>query len=337
MAEPRTPLRVGMAGAGAISTFHLKGWQAHGDAHVVAICDPERPKAQERAAEHGIPAVYDDAAEMLAQEDLGAIDIVAPVGAHAPLVRLAADAGVHVMCQKPLCATVAEAEALIDDVGDRVRFMVHENYCFRPHYATLRGWLNDGRIGRPTYARMVVRSSGTAAGDDESTGFLLRRQPYLAGFERLLVFEVLIHHLDVLRATLGPLRVVAAQVGQINGDLAGEDVASVLLEGENGLGVILDGCISAPGCPPLPADRFEIGGDRGVMVFDRDHLFIAGHEDEAIAQDMAENYQACFTDAIADFVRGLRDGTPFQTDRRDNLETLRLMESIYRAAGVPVS
>jgi predicted dehydrogenase len=60
---------------------------------------------------------------------------------------MAADHGVHIMLQKPMAETVAEAEALVEHVGERVRFMVHENYRFRPHYMTVRRWIDEGRIG----------------------------------------------------------------------------------------------------------------------------------------------------------------------------------------------
>ena len=76
------------------------------------------------------------------------VDIATSVGGHARLTRLAADHGVHVLLQKPMTETVAEAEALIADVGERIRFMVHENYRFRPHYRTVRRWIDAGLIGR---------------------------------------------------------------------------------------------------------------------------------------------------------------------------------------------
>jgi predicted dehydrogenase len=126
------PLRIALVGCGMISLYHLRAWQAAG-AEIVAVCDLDIAKAEARAAEFGVARAYADAAAMFADGGFDAVDIAASVGAHAPVARMAADRGVHIMCQKPLTETVAEAEALIDDVGDRVRFMVHENYRFRPH------------------------------------------------------------------------------------------------------------------------------------------------------------------------------------------------------------
>ena len=148
------PIRIALVGCGLISLYHLRAWRTVG-AEIVAVCDTERSKAGQRAAEFGIDRIYDSAAGMFADGGFDAVDIAASVGAHAEVARIAADHGVHIMCQKPLTSTVAEAEALIAYVGDRVRFMVHENYRFRPHYMTVRRWIAEGRIGTPRHAARV--------------------------------------------------------------------------------------------------------------------------------------------------------------------------------------
>lgn len=328
-------LTIAVAGAGAISEFHLKGWQAQQGVTLAAICDPDMARAQAQADRFGIPAVFTDMAEMLAAVRPDAVDIITPVGSHAPLVRQAADLGVHVMCQKPMTPTVAEAEALIADVGERVRFMVHENYRFRPHYADLARRIHAGEVGRLRHARLTVRSSSLLDYPGK-VPFLLGRQPYLANFKRLLVFEVLIHHLDALRSILGEMTVTAARLDRMNPDLQGEDVALVQLEGANGALIQIDANISAPGHPPLPTDRLELLGELDTLIYDRDRITLLSQPETPSLHDLTANYQACFTGAVTDFVEGLRTGRPFRTDRLDNLQTLRLMESIYRVAGVPI-
>ena len=99
---------------------------------------------------------------------------------------------------------------------------------------------------------------------------------------------------------------------------------------------MLDGNISAAGYAPLPVDRLEITGSRGTLVYDADRLHQLGSTEPPLIYDLAKNYQICFTSGIQDFVRGLRTGQPFETDRLDNRETLALMESCYVAAGVSV-
>lgn len=279
--------------------------------------------------------MFTDPAEMLETCALDAIDIAASVDAHAPLTRAAAARGIHVMVQKPLTRTVAEAESLIADVGEKVRFMVHENYRFRPHYMMVRKWLAEGRIGEIRHAQMTVRCSGLTALDGE-TPWLINRQPYLVDFDRNIVFETMIHHLDVLRLLIGPLTVKAAFLGHLNGNYKGEDTATIVLESDTGVIAVADGSLVAPGYQPLPADRLELIGAKGTMIMDYDRVYLVGDEDNAVQVDLVGRYQECFTHAIGDFVHGIKSGDPFETDRLDNLETLKLMEACYRQAGVAV-
>jgi D-apiose dehydrogenase len=328
------PLKVVVAGAGSISPYHLTGWQQVVDAEIVAVCDPDLERARARAVTFSIQRAYTDFTTMLDRERPDAVDILTPVATHAPLVRLAADRGVHVMCQKPMTPALAEAEALVREVGERVRFMVHENFRFRSHYLAVAEGLRGGRVGEPRQVHLSVRGSGLLPQGGEPA-VLLARQPYLKTFRRLLIFEVLIHHLDVLRCLLGPLRVVGAEVARVNPELAGEDAAAILFRGEGGLMVVLDGHLCAPGYPARAVDRLEIVGSAGTLLFDMDRLHWVGSDEPAIFFDLERNYQSCFTAAIQHFVRGLRTGAPFATDRLDNLETLRLMEACYAAAGIP--
>ncbi|MPZ11359.1 MAG: gfo/Idh/MocA family oxidoreductase [Kiloniellaceae bacterium] len=326
------PLSAALLGAGMISLYHLRAWRAMG-VPVTAVCDPDRARAEERAREFGVDRIYTDAADLFEDGGFELADIAASVEAHDPLTRLAADHGVHVMLQKPMTRSVAEAEALVDYVGERVRFMVHENYRFRPHYMTVRRWIDEGRIGRPRHAAITVRGSGLCPRPDGEP-FLVERQPYLRQFDRNLVFETMIHHLDVLRLLVGPLQVVAARLNRLAEGLPGEDTASILLAGSAGLIATADGCICAPGYPQLHGDRLEVVGTEGTVVMDYNRVFLVGDEENAVEVDLLGRYQECFDHAVGDFIVGVRDGTPFETDRLDNLETLRLMESVYAAAGV---
>lgn len=327
----RAPLRVGLVGAGMVSQFHLAGWAQNANARLVAICDPDIAKAQQKAADHGIPNAYATMAAMLDSGELDAVDIVTPVATHSQLVRLAADRDVHVMCQKPMAGSLEDAEALVDYVGERVRFMVHENYRYRPHYRAVRQWLAEGRIGKIHIAHMSMRCSGMCSAEG-GTPWLLQRQPYLSTMPRLLVFETLIHHLDVIRALMGEFEIDSANLCKINKSLSGEDSAVIVLRGQRASLVTLEGTFSAPGYPPLPRDRLELIGDRGTMILDFDRLYLVGQEGDAIQFDLAARYQECFSHAIDQFVDGVRNATPFESDRLDNLKTLQLVEACYREA-----
>lgn len=329
------PMRAALVGAGMISLYHLRAWQAAG-VPVVAVCDINEAAAAARASEFGIERVYSSAQKMFADGGFDVVDIATSVDAHRPIAELAADHGVHIILQKPMVETVREAEALIARVSDRVRFMIHENYRFRPHYMTVRQWLDEGRIGQVGHMAISCRGSGLCPRED-GLPFLLERQPYLKSFRRNLVFETMIHHLDVLRAIAGPLKVVAARLNRLAEGLPGEDTAAILMEGENGLIATADGSICAPGYPQLHGDRLEIIGTLGTIIMDYNRVYMVGQDEDAVEVDLTGRYQECFDTAISSFVNGVRDGTPFETDRLDNLQTLRLMESVYTAAGVEVA
>ncbi|GAB5376849.1 MAG: hypothetical protein AcusKO_33110 [Acuticoccus sp.] len=147
----------------------------------------------------------------------------------------------------------------------------------------------------------------------------------------------MIHHLDVLRCLCGPLTVVAARLNRLAEGLPGEDTAAILMEGENGFVATADGCLVAPGYPPLHGDRLEVIGTTGTIVMEFNRIYRVGAEEEAEEVDLLGRYQECFDTIMADFVQGLAENRPFETDRLDNLETLRLMESVYRAAGVEIA
>ena len=93
--------------------------------------DEEKGRAAQ--AKYGIPKLYKDFEEMLDQEKPDVVDIITPPTTHLPLCQLAAERGIHIICQKPLAPTFAEAKAIVELAEKAgVRFMVHENWRFQP-------------------------------------------------------------------------------------------------------------------------------------------------------------------------------------------------------------
>jgi predicted dehydrogenase len=327
------PLRVGLIGAGMVSRHHLIAWAELKDsARVVAVADPSTENAARRADEFAIERSFRDAATMLAEAGLDAVDIAAPRALHAPLVRLAAARGLPVLCQKPLGVDLAEATALADDVRDRTRLMVHENWRFRGYYRDAAAWLRTGRIGTVKQARLTLLTSGFLP-VEAGLRPALQRQPFMAGEKRLLVAEVLIHHLDTLRMLLGPLQVVAAGLSRSCTDLAGEDGAVIQLKAHTGANVTVFASFAAYGCPPTQIDRLDVFGEEGSIRLDGALLTCSGANPGQRSYDLAVEYQGSYNRTIAHFVERLRDGMPFETAPEDNLETLRLVEDCYRLAG----
>ncbi len=327
----RAPLRVALIGCGDIAGYHLKAWRAAPDAQVVAVCDRVIERAQVRAGEFAIPVAYADAAKMLRETAPDAVDIATWRGDHAAAVRLAASFGLPCLCQKPLAPSLAEAEALVAETAGRIRLMVNENRRFAPHFRVIGAWLREGRIGTPRQCHMVMHRSGFLP-DAQGTRPAVRRSPEMATEPRLLIAETFIHQLDVLRWLLGDMQVLAARTLHTEPDMAGETLATIMLETKSGAPVVLSGSFVAPGFGATVADRLEIIGSRASLILDGETLELHGPAPETIRFDMAAGYQVCFDAAAAHFAARLHDGQAFESDAADNLQTLRLVEVAYAAA-----
>jgi|EndMetStandDraft_5_1072996.scaffolds.fasta_scaffold01049_9 predicted dehydrogenase len=327
------PLRVAIAGAGMISWHHLLAWQKLGErVRLVAVCDPDTARARKRADEFGIPHTYSDAETLLSSQEVDALDVASPRETHAAWVEAAAARGIATLCQKPLTPTLAEADALIAAVAGKSRLMVHENWRFRPWYRQARQWIDEGALGDLLLARMTLITSGMLPdAGGQRPAFV--RQPFMAGEHRLMISEVLIHHLDTMRYLCGPLRVVAARTLHTVDAAKGETCAAIFLETGAGRPVDVTGTMAAPGFAPRASDRLELIGSKSSLVFDDFELRLLGDRPRSVRFDGAEGYQASFDAVIAHFVDGLRSGAPFETDPADNLETMRLVEHAYLAAG----
>ena len=327
------PLRIGLIGAGMVSRHHLIAWAEIAEqARVVAIADPSRENAGRRADEFAVSKIYADAEAMLAAGELDAVDIAAPRQFHAPLVRLAAKRRLPVLCQKPLAPTLQNAIELAAEVKDLTRLMVHENWRFRGYYRDAAAWLHEGRIGAVKQAQLTLLTSGVLLGSDGLRP-ALERQPFMRGERRMLVAEVLIHHLDTLRMLLGPLRVTAAALSRSYSEIAGEDGAVIQMEAERGGTVSVFASFAAHGFPAAQVDRLDILGESGSIRLDGPQLTCAGAFPAAKGYDLAVEYQGSYNRTIAHFVQALRDNTAFETAPEDNIETLRLVEDCYRLSG----
>lgn len=322
-------LKIGMIGAGWVSAHHLRGYADLAPrAKVVAIADPNEDARLERARAFDIPAVYASAEEMLVAGDLDAVDITSPREWHAPHVLLAAAHGLPVMCQKPLAPTYAEARQLVDSVADKVPLMVHENWRWRPHYRQIKAWLDAGLVGEILHVDMQILTSGLLPDADGRRPALVR-QPMMRDLERLLVMEVMIHHIDCLRFLLGDLDLLAARHRRTCPEVRGEDYAGLCLSTETGAMVHLVGNFCAHGAPPQQRDQLSINGAKGSIYLRGDDLSLTAPDGVRISLDLDANYTRSYRDAIAHFLDGLEGGRPFETNPHDNLKTLNIVEDVY--------
>src|SRR5262245_5739017 len=150
-------VRVALIGAGGISKQHAEGIRTLDGIECVAICDVDERLSRERAQQIGCNApLFDDWPTMLAElgEGLDAAIICLPHALHARAILDCAAAGRHVLCEKPLCTTLDEADSIAQAV-DRsgITFMAGHNQLFAPMVKEIKSRLDAGAIGELRWLR----------------------------------------------------------------------------------------------------------------------------------------------------------------------------------------
>jgi predicted dehydrogenase len=179
--------------------------------------------------------------------------------------------------------------------------MVHENWRFRPHYRQIRQWLDAGRIGPVRQALMTIFTSGLKPDADGKLPAVVR-QPFFATEERLLLMEVMIHHVDTLRFLLGPLALDGARLGHACAGVRGEDRATLMMSSPHGAAVVLTGDFMATGYPAAQFDRLEIFGETGTIRLSGTTLELIGATPVTQQVDLDANYKASYRGAISHFL-----------------------------------
>jgi predicted dehydrogenase len=338
-----------MIGAGHISGQHVPAWRASPDADLVAICDLDRARAENRRAQLlqlGGPDVtlYSDVATMLREVRPDCVDLVTRPETHLGLIESAAGTGVHVLCQKPLAASLAEARSMIEVCRQgRVRFMVTEMWRYLPWYRDVKRLLDAGAIGPAHYLRII--------GPRE----VMRRQrpvqdqqPYFADMPRLIIYEMFVHWIDCARFLLGEIESVYTRAGRVNPAIVGEDWAVLLCGHVGGATSLVESSWATP--TDTPSIRREgdvlIEGAAGALHFDPTTLelrLIRPVDVKVVARydSLDRAFQQAFDDCIGHFSHAVRFGEPFESPVEDNLKTLAATlvayDSLERRATIALS
>ena len=148
-------LRVGIVGLGWVSQlFHLPILKKFEDVEIVAVCDKEKSRAKMIAERFGIAHHYQDHQQMLAKEDLQAIDVCTTTDSHLSVTIDSLQAGKDVFVEKPIARRYAEAVQMAEAAKEHKRkLMVGMNNRFRPDTMILRGFIEKSELGKIFYAK----------------------------------------------------------------------------------------------------------------------------------------------------------------------------------------
>ncbi|MGH7501399.1 MAG: Gfo/Idh/MocA family protein [Longimicrobiales bacterium] len=148
-------LRIGILGLGSIAqVVHLPILAQLDGVKVLAACDADRTKTRTLAARFGIPRTHEKDADVLMADDLDAVVICTPNHLHAEQAIAALESGKHVLVEKPIALTAADAERVIDAAVRTGRtLMVAQNHRYRPDTLALKPFADGGELGRIFLAR----------------------------------------------------------------------------------------------------------------------------------------------------------------------------------------
>jgi len=159
------PVKVGIIGSKFEADIQAASFQMIPDAaQVVAIASPTPGNAQKLADKHGISRVYTDYKKMLAEKDIEMVTIAAPNYLHAQMTVDIANAGKHVVCEKPLCMTLEEADLMIETCRRKgVLLLYAEELFFTPKYVKAKEMADQGAFGRVYLVKQMEKHFGPHA------------------------------------------------------------------------------------------------------------------------------------------------------------------------------
>ena len=142
-------VNIGIIGSGFVADIHAHALRMVPEANLVAVASPTPGKARKFAEKRGIPKSFEDYRDLLALKEIDLVTLCLPNDLHCQVTLDAARAGKHIVCEKPLCRTLEEADRMIAACKDaKVLLMYAEELCFAPKYVRAKQVVDEGAIGR---------------------------------------------------------------------------------------------------------------------------------------------------------------------------------------------
>jgi UDP-N-acetyl-2-amino-2-deoxyglucuronate dehydrogenase len=343
------PVRIALAGCGRISGKHIASIvQNHDRARLVALCDPRTDRLEaastqlaSRAEEAGVAieplAHYASFAELLAGNHRADLVVLAtPSGLHAPQAIAAAEAGYHVMSEKPMATRWADGQAMVkacDQAGVRL-FVVKQNR-FNSTIQLVKRQLEAGRFGRLAMVTANVFWSRPQAYYDQDAWRGTRE------FDGGALMNQASHYVDLLEWLIGPVQSVSASMATIGRRIEVEDTAALQLRWRNGcLGTMAVTVLTHP--RDLEGSVTILGESGSVRVAGAalnritHWQFADAHPDdeavEASSYEPSSVYGFGHPPYYANVLAALQGTGEALCDGREGLRSLELLIAAYRSA-----
>jgi predicted dehydrogenase len=320
---------VGIIGAGNIAGYHIHGYLLAAEhAQVTAITDVDADRARSHTKQLGGFEVFSDYREMIASPEVDAVDICLPHHLHKDAIVTAAAAGKHILCEKPLCLTLEEADAVTRAVASAgVTLMCAHNQLFLPTVATARAMIREGKLGKVFAARttdvfalnVTPETLGWRAARATSGGGELIDTGYHPNY-------LLLHFVDSL-----PVKVAAMLSRHRLSFMEGEDTAHVLVEFADGtIGSIVTGWAYEPAGS---TERFSVVGEDGSLWSDGRTLFFKPRGgQQTVAQEAGPSEPDTYALEVVDFIACLRENRRPLNTEVEGVNVLKVILGAYASA-----
>jgi predicted dehydrogenase len=331
---------VGLIGTGFVGDIHAAALATVADARVTAVASATPGKARKFAETRGIPQAFDDYRELLGLDTVDVVSVAVPNYLHAEVTLAAAAAGKHIICEKPLCRTLEEADQMIDACKKAgVLLMYAEELCFAPKYVRAKTLVDEGALGRA----FLIKQSEEHFGP---------HSPWFWDVEKSgggVLLDMGCHSIEFARWVFGKpaVKSVTAQMGTyVHGDRTrGEDHSLCIVEYEGSRTALAENSWAKTGGVD---DRCEIYGSAGFTRADLlrgSSLLTYSEAGYGYAVEKAgstrgytftmyeEIWNYGFPQEMAHFVRCAQGKeTPVETGE-DGREVLKIMYAAYESAG----
>lgn len=349
-------IRVALIGTGGIALAnHIPGTERCRDAAVTALCDSDPATLQRAAQETGIQQTWTDPFALIAEADVDAVIIATPNRVHHPIAMAAIGAGKHVLCEKPLALTLADASEMARAAdAANVRHMTAFTYRFVPAMRYAKHLIDTGTIGPPWHFR-------AQRFQDWGRRFLgWRQNASEAGTGEL--GDMLSHRLDYAHLLVGPLARVTgtmrryletrvdAQGMEHSSEL--DDWVACIGEFSSGATGVFESTKLATGCGEggQSRDRVEVNGPDGTIIYELStphRLLIASAGSPLEQVDVPDSYllwpgqrvepgvdplQAFRWAQNAEFIDAIREQRPCVPSFHDGVRVQAVMDAIVRSA-----
>ncbi len=312
-------VRVALVGSGWVQDFHARGVLAHPKGELVAVANWREESATVLASRYGIGHVTTDWRALAEAPDVDAAIVATPNALHAPQAIALLRAGKHVMVEKPMSTTVAEADAMIAAAEEGSAFlMVAHCWRFREEVIAMRRRIERGEFGEV----VKTRGYGMHAGWGPSGWFT---DPGLAGGGALV--DMGVHAIDTARFLLGdPLPVrICATIGTryAAGRYEVDDDAILLITWANGTNSIVESGWWQPHLEGLEADTEVFGTNGYARIW----------SPEPPAADYEHCTQPMYSNQVREFLDAIVQGRPPRPSGEDGRVVMQVVEEAYRSAG----